>query len=132
MTEQLPAGRVIHPNVWAMNTPAELHATHPEGHLAVTLDPVALYVRNEGQWVPLASVAGNIPAPTVFVASEQRGLGDLMARYFDRIDPEGRDLYGEWTEIPPSEVLERQLDSVEALIPEPDSAGLIPPATATT
>ncbi len=70
MTEQLPAGRRIYPDVAAMNTPAELSATFPSGHLAVTLDPPALYVRNEGQWVPLASVAGNIPAPTVVGASE--------------------------------------------------------------
>jgi hypothetical protein len=68
----------------------------------------------------------------VFVASEQRGLGDLMARYFDRVDPDARGLYGEWTEIPPAEVLERQLGNVEALIPEPDPAGLIPRAPATT
>ncbi len=78
--EQLPAGRAIHPNVWAVNTPAELFATHPEGHLIVTLDPPAIYVRNEGQWVPLASVAGNIPAPTVVNASETTaGIAELAA-----------------------------------------------------
>ncbi len=70
MTEQLPAGRRIYPDVAAMNTPAELSVTFPSGHLAVTLDPPAIYVRNEGQWVPLASVAGKHPGP-----HGGRGLG---------------------------------------------------------
>ena len=86
-----------------------------------------------GAMLEISAHAGNAElGRAVFVASEQRGLGDLMARYFDRVDPDARDLYGEWTEIPPSEVLERQLESVEALIPEPDPAGLMPPAPATT
>lgn len=86
-----------------------------------------------GAMLELAAHAGNAElGKAVFVASEQRGLGDLMARYFDGIDPEGRELYGEWTEIPPDEILERQMGNVEALIPEPDPDGLIPPAMATT
>jgi hypothetical protein len=78
MTEQLPAGRRIYPDVAAMNTAAELSPTFSSGHLAATLDPPALYIRNEGQWVPLASVAGNIPAPTVVNASETAaGIAEL-------------------------------------------------------
>lgn len=86
-----------------------------------------------GAMMELAAHAGNAElGRAVFAASEQRGLGDLMARYFDQVDPEARGLFGEWTEIPPAEVLERQLESVEALIPEPNPAGLIPRAPATT
>jgi hypothetical protein len=51
-----------------------------------------------------------------------------MASYFDRIDPESRDLYEERTEIPPPEILERQIDSVETLISDPDSDCLMPRA----
>ncbi len=86
-----------------------------------------------GAMLEISAHAGNAElGRAVFVASEQRGLGDLMARYFDRVDPDARDLYGEWTEIPPSEVLERQLESVETLIPEPDPDRLMPTAHANT
>ncbi len=86
-----------------------------------------------GTLLEIAAHAGNAElGRAAFVASEQRGLGDLMASYFDRISPESRDLYEEWTQIPPPEVLERQLDSVETLIPDPGPDRLMPPARATT
>jgi hypothetical protein len=68
----------------------------------------------------------------VFVAAEQRDLGDLMARYFDGLDLEARELYAEWSEIPPAETLERQRESVGAILPEPDPDGLMPFARANT
>ena len=52
-----------------------------------------------------------------------------MASYFDRIEQESRELYGEWTEIPPPEVLERQLDSIETLVSDPGPDRLMGPAT---
>jgi hypothetical protein len=64
----------------------------------------------------------------VFVSAEQRGLGNLMKDYFDKLNPEGRELYGEWSEIPPQEVLERQLD-IEAILPAPSADELMPRAT---
>jgi len=86
-----------------------------------------------GAMLELAAHAGNAESDrAVFVASEQRGLGDLMASFFYRIDSEGRELYEEWTEIPPSEILGRQTDSVESLIPDPDPDHLMPPPRVTT
>lgn len=86
-----------------------------------------------GALLEIAAAAGNADlGRAVFVASEQRGLGDLMARYFDGLDPEARELYGEWTEVPPAEVLERQREDVEVLIPEPDPERLMPVAQGTT
>ena len=67
-------------------------------------------------------------AKAVFVAADMRGAGDLMARYFDEVDPEARDLYAEWSEIPPAEVLERQAENVETIIPPPEQTSLTPPA----
>jgi hypothetical protein len=61
----------------------------------------------------------------VFVAAEGRGMGDLMAQYFDRLNPGGRELYEEYSEIPPPESLERQAKGVETVIPDPDR--LMPP-----
>jgi hypothetical protein len=63
----------------------------------------------------------------VFVAAEGRGMGDLMAQYFDRLNPGGRELYKEYSEIPPPESLERQAKGVVTVIPDPDR--LMPPAT---
>ncbi len=71
-------------------------------------------------------------ARAVFTAADQRGLGDLMARYFDRMDPDARELYSEWSEIPPAESLERQRESVGVVLPEPDPDGLMPFARANT
>lgn len=55
-----------------------------------------------------------------------------MARFFDRLDPEARDLYAEWTEIPPADTIERQRENVGVLLPEPNPAGLMPFARANT
>jgi hypothetical protein len=83
-----------------------------------------------GPLLELASTAGNKElGKAAFVASEQRGLGNLMAAYFDKISPESRELYGEWTEIPPDEVLERQIDNIETVRPDPDPDRLMPRAT---
>jgi len=73
-----------------------------------------------GTLMELAAQASNAElGRAAFVAAEQRGLGDLMAAYFDRIDPEAREFYQEWTEIPPQEILDRQAESVERLLPGP-------------
>ncbi len=86
-----------------------------------------------GTLMEIATHAGNVElGRAVFVASEQRGLGNLMTRYFEQLDPEARELYEEWTRVPPAEVLERQIQSIETVIPEPDPHRLMPTATATT
>jgi hypothetical protein len=78
-----------------------------------------------GAMLEIAAQAQNAElGRAVFVAAEQRGLGDLMASYFDKLNPEGRGLYEEWTQIPPQEILDRQLD-VEAVLPAPDPNSLI-------
>ena len=86
-----------------------------------------------GAALKYAIKAGNADmGRAVFVAAEERGLGDLMARYFDNIDPEARGLYEEWVYVPPAEVLERQREGVGTILPEPDPAGLMPFARANT
>lgn len=86
-----------------------------------------------GTLLELAAQASNPElGRAAFVAAEQRGLGDLMAAYFDRIDPEARELYQEWAQIPPQEILDRQRESVERLLPSgaPTPDELMPRATA--
>jgi hypothetical protein len=58
--------------------------------------------------------------------------GDLMAAFFDRVALETRHLYNEWREGPPAEVLERQRESVELIMPPPDPDELIAPTRAAT
>ena len=77
----------------------------------------------------IAAKSGNAElGRAVFSAADERGLGDLMAVYFDRMNPDGRELYEEWSQIPPPEVLDRQLD-VEAVLPAPSPDELMPRAT---
>jgi hypothetical protein len=37
--------------------------------------------------------ASALVARAVFVAAESRGLGDLMSAFFEKVDPDARDLY---------------------------------------
>ncbi len=75
----------------------------------------------------VASQAGSEDlARAVFVAAHNRGAGDIMSRYFDAADPEARELYGEWNDVPPPELLERQRNSVARVVQMPDPDSLTP------
>ncbi len=75
----------------------------------------------------VASQAGSEDlARAVLVAAHRRGAGDLMARYFDEVDPEARTLYQEWSDAPSAEVLERQRNSVARVVQMPDPDSLTP------
>ncbi len=82
---------------------------------------------NEGELSTLLDVASQAGskdlARAVFVAAHRRGAGDLMARYFDGVDPEARELYAEWSDVPPPELLERQRGTINRVVqaPDPDS-----------
>lgn len=69
-------------------------------------------------------------ARAVFVAAENRGLGNLTARYFDEVNHEGRSLYAEWSELPSEEQLERQGENIDHVVGPPDYDRLMPPARA--
>ncbi len=86
-----------------------------EGELAAYLD-VALQAGNEDL------------ARAVFVAAERRGSGDLMARYFDEVDPGARSLYAEWSEMPTQQKLEQQRENIERIVQPPDYDRLMPTA----
>ena len=75
-----------------------------------------------------ATLAGNSDiARAVFTAAHKKNLGDLMSEFWE-VDPEAQGLYQEYAEIPPQEILDRQLD-VEAVIPAPDPDSLMPTAS---
>jgi hypothetical protein len=81
----------------------------------------------------IAATAGNADlGRAVFLAAEQRGLAEHTLTFLERIDPEARDAYGEWLELPGEEVLERQSENIDLVIPEPDSASLMGYANART
>jgi len=67
--------------VLAYETPAELPPGAPDSPLVVVVDPPAVYLRSAGVWVPVASVEGNIPTPTVLPASEaEAGIAELATQ----------------------------------------------------
>ncbi len=75
----------------------------------------------------VASQAGNGDlARAVFVAAHHKGAGDLVARYFDGIDPEARGLYGELSDAPSPELLERQRTTIDRVVQMPDPDSLTP------
>jgi hypothetical protein len=104
----------------------------PDGAAALSRTVLA----SEGElsaYLDVALQAGNKDlARAVFVAAERRGSGDLMARYFDEIEPEARALYNEWSELPTEEALERQRENIERVVRPPDYDRLMPYARATT
>jgi hypothetical protein len=82
-----------------------------------------------GAMLELAAQAQNAElGRAVFVAAEQRGLGNLMKDYFDKLNPEGRELYEEYLAIPSPEILERRRD-IESILPAPNPDELMPRAT---
>ncbi len=84
-----------------------------------------------GSMLDIAAQAGNEDlARAVFVAAENRGFGDLVGRYFDEVNHEGRALYGEWSELPSEEQLRLQRENIDRVIPRPDYDRLMPPARA--
>jgi hypothetical protein len=66
----------------------------------------------------------------VFTAAEQRGLGDLMASYFDNLDTEARDLYQEYSELPDESALQKERANIERVVQMPTPEELMPWATA--
>ena len=85
--------------------------TATEGELSAFLD-VAIQAENAEL------------ARAVFVAAERRGSGDLIARYFDEVDKEARDLYQEFRKAPSAEVLERQVEGIGRILPQPEPGTL--------
>lgn len=67
--------------VLAYNNPAELPTGRSDIPLVVTVNPPAVFVRSGGVWVPVASVEGNIPTPTVVNASEETaGIAEIATQ----------------------------------------------------
>jgi hypothetical protein len=89
---------------------------------AATLSRAALASGGElAMLMDVAATTGNTElAKAAFVVAERRGMGDLVARFFDEVDPEARELYGEWSQVPDEDVLTRQIESVERVVPKPD------------
>jgi hypothetical protein len=80
-----------------------------------------------GTMLNIAAQAGDKDlARAVFVAADSRGLGEVVACYFDEVDPDARTLYNEWRQVPPREVLERQVSGVEQIIHRPSVDSLMP------
>jgi hypothetical protein len=63
------------------------------------------------------------------MGSARLARSSLASRYFAEVDPDARALYQEWCELPAEEVIVRQADNLDRVIPPPRN--LMPePATA--
>jgi hypothetical protein len=86
-----------------------------------------------GVLMEVAAQTGNVElGRAAFVASEQRGLGDLVHAFINRIDPSTRELYQEWTQLPTEEDLSRQVENVDRVVQPPSHDRLTMYARATT
>jgi hypothetical protein len=54
-----------------------------------------------------------------FVAAHRRGLGDIIAAYFEKINPEGHDAYQEWLDLPDPEAIEAKPRAAEQAVQMP-------------
>jgi hypothetical protein len=54
-----------------------------------------------------------------FVAAHRRGLGDVIAAYFERVNPEGHDAYQEWLDLPDPEAIETKRRAAEQAVQMP-------------
>jgi hypothetical protein len=61
-------------------------------------------------------------AHAVFVVARRRQLPDVMGAYFEKADPEARELYREWEAAPSDETLEHRLVDIETMIAPPSPA----------
>jgi hypothetical protein len=71
-------------------------------------------------------------AKACYLTAWKRGRADVMLEYYDRVDASARELMAEFSEIPPAQVLDRTVENVEAVIPEPSPDSLTPAAVGTT
>jgi pyruvate/2-oxoacid:ferredoxin oxidoreductase beta subunit len=94
---------------------------------AQVLSRAALASEEElGTMLDLAAASGNRQiAKAALVAAEKRGFAGLVVRALEAAGPEARELYAEWSERPPEEVLERQREDVGAIVAPPDHERLV-------
>jgi len=79
--------------------------------------------------VDMAAHAGNPEfARAAFSVAAKRQLGDVVAAYFDKVAPEARDLYAEYSQAPTEETLENRLADAARIFAAPDPRSLIPVA----
>jgi hypothetical protein len=72
-----------------------------------------------------AAMSGNGDVKrAVYTAAHNKGMGDVLSD-LHRMDPEAAGLYQEYTEIPPSEVLQRQVETAETVLPDPSADELV-------
>jgi hypothetical protein len=96
----------------------------PSPESAALLSRAALASEEElAVMLDMAEASGNQElARAVLVGADRRGFAELRVRALEHAGPEAQELYGEWAERPPEEVLARQLEQAEAIVepPNPD------------
>jgi hypothetical protein len=80
-----------------------------------------------GAMAELAATTGNDElGRAVFMAAEQRELGDVMHRYLDAMGEDAREAYEELKAAPSEEAMERKLADADALFAPPAAQDFAP------
>ena len=80
-----------------------------------------------GAMTELAATTGNVElGRAVFVAAEQRGLGEVTSRYLDAMGEDARQAYEELRAAPSEESMERKLEDADKLFPAPTAQDFAP------
>jgi hypothetical protein len=61
---------------------------------------------------------------TVLYAAHSKGYGDIVAEFFNTVDPGARGLYEEYLGAPDEEAMRRQIENADRLVPEPTEAAV--------
>lgn len=96
---------------------------------AAILTRAALASEEElGTMLDMAAASGNQELATAaLVGAERRGFAELVVRALEHAGPETRELYHEWADRPPEEVLARQAEQAEAIVERPSPERLEAP-----
>ena len=96
---------------------------------AAVLTRAALASEEElGTMLDMAAASGNQELATAaLVGAERRGFAELVVRALEHAGPETRELYHEWADRPPEEVLARQAEQAEAIVERPSPERLEAP-----
>jgi Skp family chaperone for outer membrane proteins len=108
-----------HKEIAARRAPLEERLFRVAGTPGEAILPVAATASEEqlAELLDTAILAGSYDqARAVFAVAHRRQLPEVMGAYFEKADPGAHELYREWQEIPPAEVLERQLEQAETIV----------------
>jgi len=108
----------------------ELYAATPE-NAAIFANAALATDEQLAEMVEMAHSTGLAEVGrAAFVAAQRRELGEVVAAYFDKLNPEARELYQEYSQAPSEESLENRLADAETIFAAPEPSEFTSPSYA--